>query len=160
MKKLLLILFIFLSFNSNAFVINDDKNTILSLIKTFELLNIPLDIPHNIDSKLGFNNGNKRVSPGELILVNRENIDRDNFTCLLKIFREEGWQSQNAARRTLGMNSKLCVNGAKECFISMVNLNMERETGRILMAVSTWTPPGTEYRCSSYSDTFEGIIID
>jgi hypothetical protein len=160
MKSFFLTLVCFLSLNTNALIINDSRTDVLNLLKTFELLDIPVSVPNLINSDLAYNNSNNKVSPGELVLLTHEGIDSSNFTCLVKSSGTNRWISQNEYRKKFSLPSELCVNGVKECLITIIDLTLDRETNKALMAISNDVPPGTGFRCLSYSESFEGLIID
>ena len=61
MKNLFLGLICLVSLNANALIVNDSRADIFSLLKTFDLLNIPIIIPSQIDKDLAYNNDNNKT---------------------------------------------------------------------------------------------------
>lgn len=160
MKSLFLGLICLISLNANALIVNDSREDIFSLLKTFDLLNIPIIVPSRIDKDLAYNNDNNKISPGELVLLTHDKIDSNNFTCLFRSSNSNKWVSQNEYRKEFSLPTQACINSVKECLITIIDLGLNSETNKALMAISNAVPPGTEFRCLSYSGGFEATIID
>jgi hypothetical protein len=162
MKQGVAVLFFFVLINfAQAQVFNDSQKDLQELLRVFQNLSIPIELPKLIDQNLSFNNGNQYPSPGEVVLVTMDQIEEMGLTCYISKDNQR-FISQRKFREILGLNSEQCLNGLNECFISFIDLNLTDLEDKSLLAVSPWTPPGTKFRClSSYpAGQIDMTIID
>ena len=162
MKKLTVIFLSFLSFQlwaATQIVIDDDKESVSNYIQKLEQLGLSLSPSKLIPSDLVYNNGNGKLSPGEIIML----FSRESFhdvTCMMRPSTSDDaaeWLLQSQIRYAIDLPPTQCLSSGDglTCFIRPVkivddmadykNINIPNIT---LFEINPFIPTGVTVLCS------------
>ena len=167
MKILLSSLLLFLSFSvfaQKSLTVNDRQEDVLAILEQFKEIDLPLSMPLSIPLDLGFNNGNNRLSPGEIAILDIQHSTSNPLSCFVKYHKKNTskWVSQKDFVDMTYLSHSSCLDtNLNNCFISFMEFQLKPQKDQIFILASLNIPPGLTFRCVSTDGLdFEFQVID
>ena len=165
MIKYLTLSILLISFSSYSVDIDDSRTKIMGLLNTWNLLGLGPEIPSQIPSDLSLNNGNGKVSPGELAIVTHNQLESFVMPCYVKLITWDSskWIRQDTFAEIINLDKKECLTFDsepgyfRECLLSIIHFKLPNKA---IIAANKFIPPGTQFLCQGPYSSFQFEIND
>ena len=153
-------------------IVIDNREAVLGFIQALEAHGLQVMQSHLTPFNLFLNNDNKKLSPGELVMLVSEKSFKDSF-CLIKF--DTKWIFQSDYQKMICLDENLCLNpgSTTDCFVRPVPViesdasetdqhrsNTETTFQVTLFEANQSTPPGVEFLCHNSNAIYSFMITD